>query len=292
MCFQIFNFAFLILTHFTAFSQAIAAPQPELPYKIIPYIKHIQPEIKEHSLVAFDIDLTLLVPAQSVGMPQWVKARQDHLLRIYSDPQEAYDRLTADFSGVYNLLGFLPAEKETASFLSQLKQKNIATTALTARSLSLMHATRLHLKDNGVTFNSPFHSPHTGHHTRILEPHETPEKKLHHHVAIDRGVVYSSGQHKGMVLEHAIQRSKYDLKHLIFVDDEPHNLYKVSETCKQQNWDCSLFLYTGTRNHIDNFDLQVANKEWEKLRSKIRLPEQSLDAPTQSCSAPQQAKTL
>ena len=246
----------------------------ELPYQSISNIRQLETSLQANSLVVFDIDLTLLVPSQAVAMPQWVSAREKHLLKIYSDKSEAYDRLAADFSGVYNLVSFRPAEKDTAKFLESLnggklqRKKSYDTLALTARGFGLIQATRIHLKDNDLKFS--------GHFIENRQPQFFNHQDLHNPIALDRGVVYSSGQHKGMVLEKVITATNYPLKHLIFIDDEPHNLYKMAEVCGLKNWNCSLFHYAGTIEEVKRFDLDIANSQWEQLKRKIRPPRRAV----------------
>ncbi|MFK7872730.1 MAG: DUF2608 domain-containing protein [Oligoflexales bacterium] len=230
-------------------------------YQKIDKIQDVQSAIKDESLVAFDVDLTLLVPDHQIGMPQWSYTRIEHYLKEGHNSHTAFRMAVVDLLAVYNLVKFQPAEPHTARFLEALREKNVDIIGLTARGLELSHATHLHLRDNQMRFADRFEEQKE----RILK-----HPDLVRAISLDEGVIYTSGQHKGMALDAVLKSMEYPLRHLVFVDDEVRNLDKMHDFCSHHNWNCSLFLYTGAHPLVNDFDLQVANKRWSWLKSQLQ----------------------
>ncbi|MFK7873279.1 MAG: DUF2608 domain-containing protein [Oligoflexales bacterium] len=252
---MIFLKIFVLFFFLTSFAQGH-------PFQEIFKIQEIEPSLKERSLVVFDLDLTLIHPNGSLALPQAFDAQIQKIINADDiNRKRSTNCLIAEYSASLAFTSFNLIEEDSPIFLKSLIENyNCETLGLTARGLETVSSTNIHLQTHNIQFSNKikysyekefFHNPN------FREP-----------ILMSQGVVYASGQHKGLTLKHILDAKAHTPEHIVFIDDTVKNIHQMNQTCIENNWSCSLFLYK--RMHKWSKQQNVSNIE-EQREHTIRI---------------------
>jgi len=205
-------------------------------------------EVDEATLLIFDIDNTLLKPAQTLGADQWY----DHLVKQYMatgySESAAIDKAIAMWTAVQKATKVVAVEAVTPDLISKEQQRGIKAMALTARPLDLIDATNRQLKSIGVDFTrTPF----------LTKPLSLKANDL---AKFTDGVLFVGPKNnKGKVLKQLFETTKKMPKHIVFVDDKVKHVRNVEDAMKDLPLKYIGFRYGATDEEVAGFKPAIAD---------------------------------
>ena len=131
-----------------------------------------------------------------------------------------------------------PMEQCTLPFLKELQKDGYPTIILTFRHASIAMRTHDQLTKLGIDFSNGLSLPN---HT-FMPPSMDP-------VPFHKGILLTSRQDKGLVLDHFIDQHKLAPKLVVFADDLIKNAQAVDSAMKAKKIDCVAIHHTKKRDH-------------------------------------------
>src|SRR6478672_2740527 len=190
----------------------------------------------DHVLLVLDIDNTVMSMDDDLGSDHWFEW-QNYLLTNEPDSPHL---VAHTFPGLLEAQGILynrgrmhPTQPDEPQLISNLQQQGIATILLTSRGPEFRGPTQRELKRCGYDFaktalqvrdiSSGEYLPYDPKDPEKsgLMPAELVKYKLGEPrpVLYANGCFMTAGQHKGMLLLTLLKHAKYDIKAIVYVDD-------------------------------------------------------------------------
>lgn len=253
------------------------------------YVKQKNPK---QTLFVFDIDDTLLTPKGDLGSSafwDW----QVSLLKENSHDKLLFANNIEELSDIEGFLlsraQMLETDNHLATLLKLISKRKSAVVSLTARVPEFSETTlrqlskksfktksgQLVFEKNGVTIN---------HRASILKPfrcHDFKRVVIYRH-----GVMFVSGQDKGLALKCLLKHAHKHYSSIIFVDDSRKNVSNVERVFESEiNTSLIAILYTREREKSLHFlhsaHLKtLAYQKWQKMKQaykRYRLSHHSND---------------
>lgn len=182
--------------------------------------------IKEYgqkgTLLIFDIDNTLIVPAQELGTDTWFNYRMDFYKNEGLSPENALEKALAEWEGIQNLTKVCLVEKEIAEIIRQLQTQEFYIIGLTTRGLGLATRTVHQLKSVDIDLS-------------ITAPsREDIFLMASHGILFRKGILFTSGTHKGEALKKLLEALHYNPEKIVFVNDKLSHIKPVEEECQRR----------------------------------------------------------
>ncbi len=194
----------------------------------------------QQQIVIFDIDNTLLCPAQDLGSDQWFSYHLKQHMHNGLDLATAVNLILPTYIHLQNHLELIPTE---ACLVENLKSIELAcnhTICLTARSLGLVTRTCEQLAKNQLFFQVPEIN-----HAKLSLPN---------HSLYQDGVLFCGNNCKGTVLIKFLEACHFAPTQIILVDDKLYNLQAVEKQLSAFNIHFVGLRYAGCDERIANFD--------------------------------------
>jgi hypothetical protein len=239
---------------------------------------------KERVLLVYDIDNTLLTMKQDLGGDAWFTWQEDLLKKTPSSP----DLVAADFSGLlewqgvfFTLAKMIPTESRAVEIFNQFKKDGIETMILTSRGPEFRSQTERELNRNGFQIgpmrtlaNEPATSflnfEATG--TTRFPPAELQRLKTTsaRPVTFQKGIMMTSGQHKGVMLGTFLEKWQLDddFDAIVFIDDHAKHTDRVHDAMSSHVRELVTIRYSKMDAQVSNFgrDQQNAKRDWQDVR--------------------------
>lgn len=193
-------------------------------------IENILPIINSYStcgpctLVAFDIDETLIWAANPTARSEWFNKQLKSYKEQGLSTEEAIKKFLVQHLQAHNNSVFFPVDIDTNKLFELIKQKNIHILGLTAREPLMDTMTIQQFAKAKINFPHPI--PRWNR-TFVFQGPNYPV------LAVD-GIIYSTGQNKGRTLELFLDRLSYQPNLLIMVDDMLYNIQNVQKTAEMR----------------------------------------------------------
>ena len=240
----------------------------------------------ERVLVALDIDNTLLAMEQDLGSDQWFYWQQDLEQQNPCSPQLVNGRLEVQ-GALYYASAMRPTQPNAAQQVRRMQDAGLKVIALTARAPEYRLATFRELRRNGFSLWRNAWPPQAGY----ADPF-TPSG-VERPVRYEDGVLFASGQDKGLVLQDLLKRAGVEQPVLVLmVDDKQANLQQVMKAFSWSGTRVHAWHYTREQPVVDAFNADAAARQWNALRPALEQVEQLLgpdnfdlpaDAPRPGC---------
>jgi len=196
-------------------------------------IHQIVPSLVPGSLVAFDLDNTVMMPPQTLGTDQWF----DHL--VQANLAQGYDSALAvteavrTWISVQKVTRMLPVERTTPSLIHQLQAEGYLVIALTARPPELHDVTVRQLASIGVRFQ------------QVLSIGPT--------------------QSKGDAMKTFLATATSRISRVIFIDDKQKHVDTVNSSLNSLGGAIlhTEYRYGATDNKVRAYNANVAECEWK-----------------------------
>lgn len=208
--------------------------------------------VEEETLIAFDIDNTLIDTVQNFGGYAWslnvTKRLQDKGFDFPVALLKSYNILAQ----ILEFVDFKVIEPETSSVIKKLREKNIFSMALTARMHSMADSTKRALSNVGIDF---------------FDLRFYPNKiQFNPTAAYEKGILYTGPKLcKGESLVLFLEKIDYTPKKIVFVDDSKHHVEDVYKTLSSKNIPVTCLRYGATDDREAKFNPAVSEKELQSI---------------------------
>lgn len=218
-------------------------------------LNYLDPQ--EAQVVVFDIDNTLLCPAQDLGSDQWFSYIAKQNIANGMNQKEAYEQILPTYFHLQKYLDLLPTEADLVVSVKAIEQACDHTICLTARSLQLVDITLGQLVKN----NLDFHVPEVDHQKLDL-----PGDSIY-----QDGVLFCGHSCKGQVLSQFLVACHYTPTQIILVDDKRYNLEAVEKQLALAGVKFIGLRYAGCDERIANFDFKQTSQDLADFLTKNPL---------------------
>ena len=218
------------------------------------------------TLVAFDIDSTLLLPAQMLGSDAWIVDQVKQAKAAGEDSRAAMDRIIGTWVRIQELTSVVPVEPETAALVAAAQQSGLRLMGLTARASTMAKVTGAQLHSAQIFFDRSAVSPKSFSFGAEGGWYEG-------------GIVYGGWKskeghlltrEKGPLLVEFLRRLKLKPAKVLFVDDRASNVESVDRALAEAKIPCDCVRYSAADGQYAAYDPAVAavQQTWmEKLLS-------------------------
>ncbi len=247
------------------------------------------PVEKSDTLFVFDIDNTLLRTRQDLGGDAWF-TWQETLLK--QSPQSP-DLVALDFNGLLVVQGWLfalssmiPPEAGTPALFRELQEAGHPVILLTSRGTEFENYTERELARNQYDSKRTALAPRAGFAARFL-PYDLNDlerscltqadaQRLNlppaRPIVYRRGVVLTSGQHKGAMLRSLLCKVNRSFSHIVFVDDHQKHVDRVYAAYENQPGEVLSVKYAYMDAEVSAFqasDKSLVREQWQKLKDVL-----------------------
>ncbi len=201
------------------------------------------------TLIIYDVDNTTLEPKQTLGSDQWFYYIYEDYKAKCNDEEEALSKALSQWIAIQNLTEVKLVEKQIRPMIEAQQSGGIHLMGLTTRDCSLAMCTQKQLKSVDIDFSKTAPTERDV----IFDKGDV--------ILFRKGVLYTSGTHKGEAFFQFLDQIGYTPKNILFINDKRSNLAQLEETCKKKN-----IAFTGLRyGYLDDkvaaFDREVANMQ-------------------------------
>lgn len=209
-------------------------------------IRAVLTEVKKHkkkkSLVAFDLDETLVVPnnKDQRGGDMWLQARVEHAISKGVNAVIAWDIMLPLYFEIQMDPHFslkLVEGKETKNVVSKVQALADKTIGLTARAFPIEDTTIRLLEQTGISFVTSGHFDALPTQEKVFMFHGIPGGFKH-------GIFFAGSGNKGEALMALLKTCKYEPQIIIFIDDKIKNIQAVEKAVEAAGIEFVGILYT------------------------------------------------
>lgn len=199
---------------------------PRSAYPVIIEIKSIHEiahhiKIDKNTLIAYDLDNTLMHPQGNLGSDQWFY----FLYKLYKTkgikPEEIESKAMAIWNRAQKHVRIIPVEADVSAIIRTQQSQGIATLGLTARTREIADITLEQLYSLGIQFEGSV----------ILDEEASfPRKDLgsREDAFFKKGILFiGEGNNKGTVLIHFLRRFSRHFEKIVLIDDKMRNVQKA-----------------------------------------------------------------
>jgi hypothetical protein len=221
-------------------------------------IEELEQHVDDKTLVILDIDNTLMRPTQTLGSDEWFCDYYQKCLAACRDSKQARLQAVDLWHQIERLSDYQTMEKNTAAAVTRLQDKNLPVMALTTRSMDITDATFRQLAMCGIDLK------------KCAPIHENFWVPGIDQVLWKDGVLFSTGRHKGQVLQAFLDHTHLHPTRIVFINDKLAHLKEVESACDVRGIEFLGLRYSGADSYVANYrrDLgDVQLKVFQKLLS-------------------------
>jgi len=209
---------------------------------------------KEHMLVVFDMDNTLVTPNVMVGSDPWFNYMVEQQRKEAGcSVAEAADIVLPLFREIHKRISYKLVEETAPDLIEHLRSVHIPVIILTNRGDEQKENVLDKISEAGVPV------PLT----------QLGEKELHAIFDVpmlySHGIIFCGRNDKGSMLFHVLETVNYKPTKIIFVDDKYHYLASVERACMERKIPFVGLRYGRCDELVSQFDPNVADQELEQL---------------------------
>jgi hypothetical protein len=212
--------------------------------------KDVALHLEEGTLLIFDIDNTLMEPAQQLGTDQWFYHRVDEYEKKGCCLKDAIDFALPEWMAVQSVTKVLPVEESIPFFINELQEKGVCCIGLTTRGLGLSDRTIHQLSSIQIDLNKT-----------------SPSKKElfffnKRGVLYREGILFTAGTHKGEDLFMLLDFLDLKPKKIVFINDKRSHIMEVEESVVKRQIPFVGLRYGFTDKKVASLDKEIVDIQW------------------------------
>jgi hypothetical protein len=233
-----FIFVALLSVFFSLYGQVVETP----------YFHNILEHVDHDTLVVLDIDDTLLITDQMLGCDEWFRHRVKVHREEGADEHEALESALDEWEAIRYLTKMHVVEPGTDTIVQELQEKGYTVMGLTTQGLSLARRTVAQLKENGIDLS-------------ISSPSQRDLFLLirDHGVLYRKGILFTSGTHKGEALFALCNATDYTPKKIVFINDKAENILEIGVEAEKRGLEFLGLRYSFSDAYKGAFDPELAD---------------------------------
>lgn len=211
--------------------------------------------IDDETLVASDLDNTLIRSVQSIGSDEWSIYYQNLLQTQGTEKIEAARQMSLLFNAIHEISEVKLVCPTITKVFSELKKQNCKTLGLTARNPKILNATLREINSVNIDFSSK--SPFS----------DNLELEAPFPYTYSQGVIFATIKNrKGNALINFLNHIKFKPKKLVFIDDKWSHVKDVVERVKKEGICVVGIRYSAADKEIRNFNPLIADTQLKYFR--------------------------
>ncbi len=215
---------------------------------------HLQPD----ALIIFDIDNTIMHPAQELGNDQWFRHRyKEHTKQLRAS--DALQKTLNEWIAIQHVTSVRIVEEDIRDVIQDLQKKNLPLIGLTTRGYPMAHRTLEQLGSISVDLSATAPNKET---LYFFEPEHVQKG-----VVYLGGILFTSGTHKGMTLGHYFQKIGLKPKRILFINDKLDHLEEVERYCQKEGIEFLGLRYGYLDEKVASFRPELADLQWKHFTS-------------------------
>lgn len=223
----------------------------------IKYISEMAKYLEDKPLIIFDIDNTIMCPAQTVGSDQWFSHRIKKHEKDGHTSSDAMGKALSEWMAVQCITDMRLVERHTAALIKDLQDRGLSVMALTTRdhgfalrTLQQLHSLDVHLE-------------------RTCPSKEEIYFKNGEHCIYRQGILFTAGSHKGTALKTLLSELRLQPKKILFINDKHNHLTPVEEICKKEKIAFIGLRYGFLDEKVKAFSPDLADHQFEKFKALL-----------------------
>jgi hypothetical protein len=240
----------------------------------------------EHVVLVLDIDNTVMSMDGDLGSDHWFEW-QSYLLANEPDSPHLVGKTFPDLLNVQGVLyernHMHPTQPDQPELIAKMQKRGISTVLLTSRGPEFRGPTERELKRCGYDFartalpvRDASEGTYLAYDPKNLEKSgltaaEVAKYKLPapRPVIYANGIFMTAGQHKGMMLLTLLEKSKRNIKAIVYVDDNVRHVGSVLSAAIARNLEASVFHYQHEDTRVQHFqysDKHEVDDAWAAVK--------------------------
>lgn len=244
-------------------------------------------DLRGKTLFVFDIDNTTLKTTVDLGSEHWFlwqKGLLDSGQLGVPAVTNSVDSLLRIQSWIYEIGSMEPVDSKIPEFLKEIQtfsslHSNVYAIALTSRTLFMRDSTHKEFAINNLKFSTEkvlglpdYGGPYlpydlndpvkSGLSHEDIASFKLPQPQL---VSFENGVLFTQGQHKGIMLKLFLARLKTQFSNIVFIDDRPHHIAGMNQVFNVRTEKLYSYQFVKAKSWIDGFnqsDKSTAQNAW------------------------------
>lgn len=211
--------------------------------------KYLKPE----AFIIFDIDNTLMEPAQELGNDQWFRYQIKKYEENGLSKEAALRKTVAEWHAIQNITQMLLAENGSEKIIHHLQSHDYPIIGLTTRSLDISSRTieQLKILDIELSKTAPTKN-------EIFFMNGSP-------VLFRNGILFTANTNKGDALEKFLNAISYNPKLIIFVNDKESHIFPVEQYCTREKIPFIGLRYSYLDHRVKNFRPEIAEIQYSQF---------------------------
>ncbi len=216
-------------------------------------IEEVVPYVDGDTLLMWDIDNTLIEPAQDLGNDQWVRHRWKQLRNLGLTNSEAKEQMLFEWRAVQHLTKMTPVEPTTADIVKQLHVKAASVMGMTTRGIGVATVTVHQLHSVGIDLS--------------MVPPIVGDIYFDngHGILYREGIFFTSGTHKGSAITRLWELGDICPNKVVFVNDKHDNIVPVERACEALGIPFIGLRYGYLDEKVRSFKPEVAEIQWAEF---------------------------
>lgn len=220
----------------------------------ISHMDELNKFIKPDSLIIFDIDNTLVMPAQDLGTDEWFYHQFESYLRSGMLINDALEKALFEWNAIQLLTKVCIVEPGTQKIIKHLQNEGFKAMALTTRGLEISACTVKQLKSLNIDLNLT--SPSRSNHYFMVDQSQ---------VLFHEAILFTAGAHKGICLFKFLDTIQYVPSSIVFINDKASHIEQIEKTAIEKNIPFIGLRYGFLDKKVKNFNQEIANIQFEKF---------------------------
>lgn len=227
------------------------------------------------TLLAFDLDDTLITMSQPLGSVGW----WDWQSGLLKNDKNAKDLFTTDYNQLVRIQNILfqlikmdVTDENVLPFIQQAANDEATIIGLTARGKEHLSATLMQLTDNQFMENDQLLFKRHG---LKIPTGSFACPKFTRDVIYQDGIIFLSGEDKGQALTCILSSATQQIQTIIFVDDSAKNTQAVKRSFADRN-DVNVIDILFTKENSKEAEIQANNTLQDRIYSDWNHIKQSL----------------
>jgi len=221
-------------------------------------MRDVGPLVDPQTLVVFDIDNTLIEQAQTLGSDQWFR----FVLKNYIDHGMKADAALAKSMAFWKEINEVsrvnPVERGTPFLIRKMQDAGIKVMVLTARGTDAVGLTERHLREGNMDFSRSTIS-------------KDSDVLIDQGLRYRRGVLFSSGQDKGLSLLRFLKYFHISPPKVVFIDDLSKNVMAMEAALTLVHINVVNVRYGALDAKVRAFNSKIPLVEWGVFSKYHRL---------------------
>lgn len=211
------------------------------------HMRDVLPEIETDALVVFDLDNTIMAPAQTLGSDQWYEYLVHKAIEGGSSKEAAIDAVLKEWTKVQLISQVKPIEADTPALIRALLARGVKVMGLTARPTELAESSSRQLRSIGINLQNDWQRPF----------------QKGNDVVLSDGVIFvGPNRVKGEVFGEYFKSQNIKASRVVFLDDKQRHNNSMQAVATNLGVEFTGHRYNAADAEVKAFNPAVADAQF------------------------------